>query len=151
MKLGVASGAWKTRDCLCGPATLMRKCAPATQAGLSTYECMDHQGRLLALWRIASHSLQWKCIHTQETIYAQEEEREYPNYDGKIKRGDGGRIVTALGALSARGLGKARRRRSVSGRRRASSQFLAVSRLERRRWPRHDPLRILTPRYFTTS
>ena len=63
----------------------MRKCAPATEAGLSTYECMDHQGRLLALWRIASRSLQWKCIHAQEMIYSQEEEREYPDYEGKIE------------------------------------------------------------------
>jgi hypothetical protein len=57
------------------------------QAGLSTYECMDHQGRLFVSWRIASHSLLLKGINAQEIIYAQEEEREYPDYEGKIKGG----------------------------------------------------------------
>jgi hypothetical protein len=55
------------------PATLKRNCAPATQVGLSTYECMDHQGRLFALQRIVSHSLLLKGINSQEIIYTQEE------------------------------------------------------------------------------
>ena len=70
---------------MCGPATLMPICAPASQAGLSTYECMDHQTRPFARQRVTSRDLLYQRTHQQETIYAQQEEREYPDYEGKIK------------------------------------------------------------------
>jgi hypothetical protein len=46
---------------------------------------MDHQARHFAPTRIASRSLQCSRNPATEKIFAQEEEWEYPDYQGKIK------------------------------------------------------------------